>query len=172
MYLSYRLSRIRATRGVIARHCWVFSVFGVAGIVPILPRVSAGLDQTSARAICRQPFRWGELFCRLAVLRQRLLEFLFDAEGIGGRARPEFPQRMQIALPPGDQRPERPPLPPIRSRRSRVAPSPAGRRDATHIALAAARFFAGCWKFKMGCLKFTDARAGRLSCGLEMAGNL
>ncbi len=37
------------------------------------------------------------LFRRLAVLRQRLLELLFDAEGVGGGARPEFPQGMAIA---------------------------------------------------------------------------
>ena len=40
---------------------------------------------------------------RLAVLRQRLLELLFDAEGIGGGACPEFPQRVQIALAPEEQ---------------------------------------------------------------------
>jgi hypothetical protein len=39
----------------------------------------------------------------LAVLRQRLFEFLFDAEGIGGGARPEFPQRMPIALAPEEK---------------------------------------------------------------------
>jgi hypothetical protein len=45
------------------------------------------------RALCR----------RLAVLCQRLFEFLFDAEGIGRGARPEFPQGMQIALAPSDK---------------------------------------------------------------------
>src|SRR5664279_3213259 len=43
------------------------------------------------------------LFCRLAVLRQRLFELLLDAQGIGRGARPEFPQRMPIALAPSDQ---------------------------------------------------------------------
>jgi nicotinate phosphoribosyltransferase len=28
-----------------------------------------------------------------------------------------------------------------------------------------ARFFVGCWKFKMGCLKFTDACAGSSAAG-------
>jgi hypothetical protein len=45
----------------------------------------------------------GRLFCRLAVRRQRLFELLFDTEGVGGGARPEFPQDMglrsrQVAL--------------------------------------------------------------------------
>jgi hypothetical protein len=44
----------------------------------------------SPSALCR----------RLAVLRQRLFELLFDAEGIGGGARPEFPQGMPVALVP------------------------------------------------------------------------
>jgi hypothetical protein len=43
------------------------------------------------------------LFRRHAVLRQRLLEFLFGAEGIGGCACPEFPQGMAIALAPSDK---------------------------------------------------------------------
>ena len=99
----------------------------------------------------------GALCRRLAVLRQRLFELLFDAESIGGGARPEFPQRMPIALAPeekslmvfpalaeeGDnavgelaeghgvegrgsiQWMMSAPWPPIRSRRSRVAPSAA-----------------------------------------------
>ena len=45
----------------------------------------------------------GRLFCRLAVRRQRLFELLFDTEGVGGCARPEFPQRVPIALAPSDQ---------------------------------------------------------------------
>jgi len=40
-------------------------------------------------------------------------------------------------------------LPPIRSRRSRVAPSTAG-PGATHLAIAVVRFFAGCRKFNVG----------------------
>src|ERR1700730_1142286 len=100
-----------------------------------------------------------------------------------GGARPEFPQRMPVALAPWDQslrvfpalteegddavgelaeghRVEGRGVEPVdderavaadRSRRSRVAPSAAGRRDATQMALAAARFLAGCWKFKGGC---------------------
>jgi hypothetical protein len=37
------------------------------------------------------------------VLRQRLFELLFDAEGIGGGARPEFSQRVPIALAPEEK---------------------------------------------------------------------
>jgi hypothetical protein len=40
----------------------------------------------------------GRLFCRLAGLRQRLFEFLFDAERVGGGTCPKFPQGMAIAL--------------------------------------------------------------------------
>ena len=50
------------------------------------------------RSCCHYAFRPGALSRRLAVLRQGLLERLFDAEGIGGGARPEFPQRVPIAL--------------------------------------------------------------------------
>jgi hypothetical protein len=48
---------------------------------------------------------WGvaALFRWFGVRGQRPLEFLFDAQGIGGGARPEFPQGMQIAFAPGDQ---------------------------------------------------------------------
>ena len=79
-------------------------------------------------------------------MRQRFFELLFDAERVGGGARPEFPQRIPIARPPGDQRPERPPLPPNRSRRSRV------RGPARHGAQRdrVARFVARCWRFKVG----------------------
>jgi hypothetical protein len=38
------------------------------------------------------------------------------------------------------------------------------RRDATHRENAVMRLFAGCWKFKVGCLKFTDGCAVRLIC--------
>src|ERR1700730_3824515 len=48
-------------------------------------------------------FRAASSCRRLAVRRQRLFELLFDAEGVGGGARPEFPQRMTIALAPSDQ---------------------------------------------------------------------
>jgi hypothetical protein len=46
----------------------------------------------------------GELFRRLAVRRQRLPELLFDAQNIGGGARPDFAQRILIALAPGRER--------------------------------------------------------------------
>ena len=55
------------------------------------------------RSCCHRTCRAGASFRRLAVLRQRLFEFLFDAEGIGGGVRPEFPQRMPVALLPCDQ---------------------------------------------------------------------
>jgi hypothetical protein len=35
------------------------------------------------------------------------------------------------------------------------------RADATHMAIPAARFFAGCWKFNVRCWKFTDGSAVR-----------
>jgi hypothetical protein len=38
------------------------------------------------------------------------------------------------------------------------------RRDPTHLAIAVARFFAGCWKFNVRCRKFTDGRAWRPFC--------
>jgi hypothetical protein len=38
------------------------------------------------------------------------------------------------------------------------------RRDATNMEIAAARFLAGCWKFKVGRLKFTDGCACRRFC--------
>jgi hypothetical protein len=47
------------------------------------------------------------------------------------------------------------PWPPIRSRRSRVA---------TNMEIAAARFLAGCWRFKVGRRKFTDGCAVRPFC--------
>jgi hypothetical protein len=53
---------------------------------------------------CHRAFRAGALCRRLAVRRrQRFFELLFDAEGVGGGARPEFPQRMPVALAPCDQ---------------------------------------------------------------------
>jgi hypothetical protein len=45
-----------------------------------------------------EAFRAVALCRRLAVRRQRLFELLFDAEGISGGARPEFPQGVPIAL--------------------------------------------------------------------------
>jgi len=35
------------------------------------------------------------------------------------------------------------------------------RRSATHVAIAVARLLAGCWKFKVERLKFTDRRCRR-----------
>jgi hypothetical protein len=46
--------------------------------------------------------RSGELCCALCALRQHLLKLLLDAEGSGGRARPEFTKRMSMAVAPGD----------------------------------------------------------------------
>jgi hypothetical protein len=45
----------------------------------------------------------GRLFRQLSVLRQRLFELLFHFEGIGGGARPKFPQRMPVALAPEEK---------------------------------------------------------------------
>jgi len=55
------------------------------------------------RSRCHPAFCVAELFRRLAVLRQHFFELLFDAQGIGRGARPEFPQGMPIALAPSDQ---------------------------------------------------------------------
>ena len=55
------------------------------------------------RSRCHPAFCVAELFRRLAVLRQHFFELLFDAQGIDGGARPEFPQRMAVALAPSDQ---------------------------------------------------------------------
>ena len=78
----------------------------------------------------------GRLFCRLAVRRQRLFELLFDTEGVGGGARPEFPQDMGL-----------------RSRQVAsvsVSPGGAGRRDATHREIAVMRLLAGMLEIQSG----------------------
>jgi hypothetical protein len=121
----------------------------------------------------------GRLFCRLAVLRQRLLEFLLDAEGIGGGACPEFPQSTAIALAPaaGDDRPRG------ETRRMRVMPpfdavTPGinGWRASTAASVARSgrsrrrSILARCWKFKVERRKFTD-RPGPITY-LSRAGSL
>jgi hypothetical protein len=40
----------------------------------------------------------GQLFCRLAVLRQRLFGLLLDTEGVGGGARPEYCARQIVSV--------------------------------------------------------------------------
>jgi hypothetical protein len=71
--------------------------------VAIAPMFCAASRIGLVRSLCHQAFRVAELFRRLAVLRQRFFELLFDAQGIGGGACPEFPQRVPIALAPSDQ---------------------------------------------------------------------
>jgi hypothetical protein len=115
-----------------------------------------------------------ELFRRLAVLRQRFFELLFDAHGIGGGARPEFPQRVPIALAPSDQ--SLMGFPALAEEGDDASASwPRGAASsqsmmrargpgATHMMIAAARFFAGCWKFNVRCRKFTDGSVVRPFC--------
>jgi hypothetical protein len=93
------------------------------------------------------PFARGELCRRLAVLRQRLLELLFDAERVGGGARLEFPQGMAIALAPKEKSMM---IFSALAKAMRSASWPRG--------------FAGCWKFNVWCWKFNDGSAVRPFC--------
>jgi hypothetical protein len=58
---------------------------------------------------------------------------------------------------------------PVAERKARIAihdylQAARGRRDAAHTEIAVARLLAVCWKFKLGCRKFTDRRAVRPFC--------
>jgi hypothetical protein len=113
------------------------------------------------RSCCHHAFRAGALFRRLAVLGQRVFEFLFDAERVGGGACPEFPERMPIALAPGDEGlgafPEK-----GDDAVGELAVIQAARRDAQRDRRGAVP--PGCWKFNLGCRKFTDGCACRPFC--------
>ena len=114
----------------------------------------------------------GRLFCRLAVLRRRLFELLFEPGRVGGGARPEFPQGMPIALAleekslmicPAFVEEADDAVGQLAEGRG-VKPSMMRRRGpgATNMELAG-RGSTGCWKFKVGRWKFTDRCAVRAS---------